>query len=127
MKAWCDGTKWLEVRPLHLVPKKFKSGCVITLDGLGNCVVDQIFHVCGMKDFQVLCVCDEDPCGTRFLTTDIPAKYSERGSPYDENFLFGNTGLSMNDLNNKDIIAFTVKWPTRSEIHVLQRAQESVE
>jgi hypothetical protein len=36
MKAWCDGVKWLEVRPLHLLPKKFKSGCVITLDGLGN-------------------------------------------------------------------------------------------
>jgi hypothetical protein len=30
-----------------------------------------------------------------------------------ENFLFGNAGLSMNDLNNKGIVAFTVVWPQR--------------
>jgi hypothetical protein len=115
MKAWSDGTKWLEVRLLHLVPKKFRSGCVITLDGLGNCVVDEIFHVCGLINLQALCVCDADPNGTKLLPTGIPAKYSERGSPSTENFVFGNAGLSINDLNNKKgIVVFTVKWPKRS-------------
>jgi hypothetical protein len=76
-------------------------------------VVDQIFHVCGLKDLQALCVCDEDPTGTKLLPTGIPAEYSERGSPYVENFLFGNAGLSMNALNNKGIVAFTVVWPKR--------------
>jgi hypothetical protein len=51
---------------------KGKSGCVIPLDTLVNCVVDQIFHVCGLKDLQTLCVCDEDPTGTKVLPTDIP-------------------------------------------------------
>jgi hypothetical protein len=77
-------------------------------------VVDEIFHVCGLKDLQALCVSDTDPTGTKLLPTGIPAKYSERGSPSIENFLFGNEGLSMNDLNNKDIVVFTVKWPKRS-------------
>ncbi len=113
LTAWCNGTKWLEVRLLHLLPKSFKPGCIITLDGLGNFVVDQIFHVCGLKDLQALCVCDEDPTGTKLLPTGIPAEYSERGSPYVENFLFGNAGLSMNALNNKGIVAFTVVWPKR--------------
>lgn len=56
---------------------------------------------------------NEDPTGTKLMPTGIPAEYSERGSPYAENFLFGNAGLSMNDLNNKGIVAFTVKWPKR--------------
>ena len=114
MKAWCDGTKWLEVRPLHILPKKFKSGCVVTLDKLGNCVVDQIFHVCGLKDLQAMCVCDADPSGTKLLPTGIPAQYIEAGSPCAENFLFGTAGLSMHDLNNKGIVVFTVKWPRRT-------------
>ena len=84
MQSWIDGTKWLEVRLMHVIHKKFKTGCVITLDGLGNCVVDEIFQVCGLKDLQALCI-----------------------------FLFGNAGLSMNDLNNKGIVAFTVVWPQR--------------
>ncbi len=99
-----------EVRKLHLLSKKFSPGCVITLDTLGNCIVDQVFHVGGLKDLQDLCVCDDDPTGTRLLPTGIPEKYSDRGSPYDENFLFGNAGLSFTDLNNKDIVLFTVKW-----------------
>jgi hypothetical protein len=45
---------------------KFKSGCVIT-PALGNCVVDQIFHVCGLKDLQALCGYEEDPTGTKLL------------------------------------------------------------
>ena len=45
MQAWCDGTKWLEVRKLHMLPAKFAPGCVITLDALGNCVVDKVFQV----------------------------------------------------------------------------------
>ncbi len=58
-------------------------------------------------------ICKRRVC-TQQLPTGIPAKCSERGSPYAENFLFGNAGLSMNDLNNKDIVVFTVKWPKRS-------------
>jgi hypothetical protein len=77
-------------------------------------VVDEIFHVCCLKDLQALCVGDEDPTGTKLLPTGIPAKYSERGSPSAENFLFGNAGLSMNDLDNEGIVVFTVKWPKRS-------------
>ena len=45
LKAWCDGRKWLEVRKLHLLPANFGPGSVITLDALGNCVVDQVFQV----------------------------------------------------------------------------------
>ena len=45
LQAWCDGTKWLEVRKLHMLPTNFAPGCVITLDTLGNCVVDQVFQV----------------------------------------------------------------------------------
>jgi hypothetical protein len=56
---------------------------------------------------------DEDPTGKKLLPTGIPAEYSERGSPDAENFLFGNAGLSMHDLNNKGIVAFTVVWPKR--------------
>jgi hypothetical protein len=52
---------------------------------------------------------------TQQLPTGIPAKCSERGSPYAENFLFGKAGLSMNDLNNKDIVVFTVKWKYKNK------------
>ena len=80
---------------------------------LCSCSSNQIFQVCGLKDLQALCVCDEDPTGKKLLPVGIPAEYSERGSPYAENFLFGNAGLSMNDLNNKGIVAFTALWPQR--------------
>ena len=63
---------------------------------------------------QALCICDDDPTGTKLLPTGIPEKYSERGSPYAKNFLFGNAGLSLADLNNEGILVFTVKWPKRS-------------
>ncbi len=66
-----------------------------------------------MKDLQALCVCDRDPTGKKLLPTGIPAEYSQKGSPYAENFLFGNAGLSFKDLNNKGIVVFTVKWPRR--------------
>jgi hypothetical protein len=45
LKAWCDGRKWLEVRKIHLLPANFGPDSVITLDALGNCVVDQVFQV----------------------------------------------------------------------------------
>jgi hypothetical protein len=35
-----------------------------------------------------------------------PCTGLKRGSPSTENFLFGNAGLSMNDLNNKGTLAF---------------------
>ena len=109
LKAWCNGTKWLEIRKLHLLPKKFTPGCVITLDVLGNCIVAQVFHIGGLKDLQALCVCDQDPTGEKLLPTGIPEKYSRWGSPTAENFLFDNVGLSFTDLNNRGIVDFTVK------------------
>ena len=64
---------------------------------------------------QALCACDRDPTGkNQLLPTGIPAEYSEKGSPYAENFLFGNAGLSFKDLNNKGIVVFSVKWPKSS-------------
>ena len=53
-------------------------------------------------------MCDEDPTGTKLLPTGIPEEYSQKGSPYAENFLFGNAGLSSTDLNNKGIVVFQV-------------------
>ena len=67
-----------------------------------------------MKDLQSLGVCDKDPTGEKLMPTGIPAEYSEKGSPYAENFLFGNAGVSFKDLNNKGIVVFTVKWTKRS-------------
>ena len=99
---------------MHLLPEKFAPGCVVTLDVLGNCIVDQVFHIGGLKDLQALCVCDQDPTGTKLLPTGIPEKFSVHGSPCAENFLFGNNGLSFEDLNNRGIVAFTVKWPKLS-------------
>ncbi len=58
-------------------------------------------------------MCDTDPTGTNLMPKGVPGEYSE-GSPYAENFLFGNAGLSFKDLNNKGIVVFTVKWPKRS-------------
>ena len=59
-------------------------------------------------------MCDRDPTGQQVLPTGIPEQYSDKGLPYAENFLFGNAGLSVNDLNKKGIVVFTVKWPKRS-------------
>jgi len=69
-----------------------------------------------LKDLQALCVCEEDPTGTKLIPTGIPEEYSRKGSPYAENFLFGNAGLSFTDLNNKGIVVFTVSWPRRSRV-----------
>jgi hypothetical protein len=88
---------------MHLLTKKFAPGSVITLDVLGHCIVDQVFHIGGLKDPQTLCFFDQDPTGTKLLSTDIPEKYSKEGSPCDENFLFVNAGLSFVDLNNRGI------------------------
>jgi len=52
LKAWCDGRKWLEVRKLHLLPANFGPGSVITLDTLGNCVVDEVFQVLMMNNTE---------------------------------------------------------------------------
>ena len=39
--------KWLEIRSrFQTLPSKFDEGCMTTLGDLGNCVVDQIFHIC---------------------------------------------------------------------------------
>jgi len=46
----------------------------------------------------------------KLLPTGVPEKYS----PSAENFLFGSAGLSFADLNNRGIVAFTVKWPKLS-------------
>ena len=86
----------------------------IALDVLGNCMVDQVFHIGGLKDLQALCVCDADPSREKLLPTGVPEKHSRYGSPSAENFLFGSAGLSFTDLNNRGIVTFTVKWPKRS-------------
>jgi hypothetical protein len=71
-------------------------------------------QVGGLKDLQAMCVCDEDPTGTKLLPTGIPKIYSEKGSPYAEKILFCNAGLSFTDLYNKGIVVFAVKSPKRS-------------
>ena len=91
----------------------FETKCVITLDELGNSVtvwstkcfksgVSRIY-----KSYESVTI-DHDPTGTRLLSTDIPQQYSEKDSPDDENFLFGNTGLSFEDLNKKGIVVTSV-------------------
>ena len=55
-----------------------------------------------------MCVCDKGPTGKKLLPTVIPEQYFEQGSPYGQNFLFGNAGMSFNDLKNKGIVVFTV-------------------
>ena len=68
---------------MGMLPKDVDSGSVITLGDLGNCVVDQVFQIGGLKDLQSMCVrdCEEDPSGTQLLVIDIPQEYSEAGSP----------------------------------------------
>jgi len=95
-------------------PTVLRVRSAIKLDVLGNCIVDQVFHIGGLKDLQALCVNDADPSGEKLLPTGVPEKHSRYGSPSAENFLFGSAGLSFADLNNRGIVAFTVKWPKRS-------------
>ena len=40
---------------------------MITLGDLGNCVVDQECQIGALKDLQSLCICQEDPSGTKLL------------------------------------------------------------
>ena len=81
---------------------------------LGNCVVDLLFHIGGLSDLKVLCVYTEHPSGTELLglglSRDTTTLCGEPDSPVSENFLFSSVGLSFQDLNNKDVVVFTVKW-----------------
>ena len=87
---------------------------MITLGDLGNAEVDEIFHIGGLKDLQNLCKCLADPLlGTGLLGLGIPPAKSEEGSPHSEEWLFSKAGLSEDDLNNKNIVVFTVKWPRK--------------
>ena len=83
-------------------------GCVVTMGALGNAQVDDIFR--GLKDLQALCACRADPTGTGLLGLGIPPDISEKGSPHSEEWLFTQADLSRDDLNNKNIVLFTVKW-----------------
>ena len=112
--AWLDGSKWFEMRRWELLPDNLRQGCVITMGDLGNAEVDQIFHIGGLKDLQAICKCRADPTGTHLLGLGIPADVSEEGSPHSEEWLFTKTALSQDDLNNKNIVIFTVKWPRLS-------------
>ena len=113
--AWLDGSKWFEMRRWELLPANFRRGSVITLGDLGNAEADQIFHVGGIKDLQRLCKCRADPTGTLLFGLGIPQAKSEEGSPHSEDWLFNKAGLSEVDLNNKNIVVFTVKWPLHSQ------------
>ncbi len=97
-----------------LLPDNFRRGCVITLGNLGNAEVDQIVRIGGLKDVQAICKCRADPTGTRLLGLGIPPAKSEEGSPHSEDWFFSKAGLSEDDLNNKNIVMFTVKWPRYS-------------
>ncbi len=112
--AYCDRTKWMEVRRWEQLPKPNGPGSVITLGMLGNCVVDLVFHIGGLSDLQALCVCTEDPSGTELLGLGLPKDTvtlcGDPGSPVSENFLFSSVGLSFQDLNNEGVVVFTVKW-----------------
>ena len=87
---------------------------MITLGDLGNAEVDEIFHIGGLMDLQAVCKCRADPTGTRLLGLGIPLEISEEGSPHSEEWLFSKAGLSEDDLNNKNIVVFTVKWSRHS-------------
>ena len=90
-----------------------KGRCNHRVEGKTDGYTDQVG---GLKDLQALCLCGEDPAGTKLLPTGIPEEYFQKDSPYAENFLFDNVGLSFTDLNNKGIVVFTVKCPKRSKI-----------
>jgi len=47
------------------------------------------------------------------LPRDPAVLRGEPGSPASENFLFSSVDLSFEDLNNKGVVVFTVKWPQR--------------
>jgi hypothetical protein len=76
---------------------------VVTIGDLGNAEVDEIFHIGGLKDLQTICKCRADPTGTGLLGLGIPLEISEQGSPHSEEWLFTQTDLSQDDLNNKNI------------------------
>jgi hypothetical protein len=44
-------------------------------------VVDEIFHIGGLKDLQALCKCRADQTGNGLLDFGIPPAKSEEGSP----------------------------------------------
>ena len=94
-----------------LLPAYFCRGCVITLDDLGNVRVDEIY-IGGLKDLQALCKCRDDPTGAVLLGFGIPPAESEQGSPHSQEWLFSQPGLSEDDLNNKNIVVFTVNLNT---------------
>jgi hypothetical protein len=48
--AYCDGSKWMEVRLIQQLPKRFGPGSVICLNPLGNCIVDLVFQIAGLAD-----------------------------------------------------------------------------
>ena len=102
------------MRRWELLPANFRRGCVITLGDLGNAQVDDIFHISVLKDLQDICKCRADPRGTDLWGLGIPLEISEKGSPHSEEWLFTHVGLSQDDLNNKDMVVFTVKWPPYS-------------
>ena len=52
--SWLDGSKWLEMQKMQLLSGNFYTDCVITLGDLGNCEVDQIFHIYGLKSCILL-------------------------------------------------------------------------
>jgi len=107
----------MEVRLIRQLPKGFGPGCVICLNPLGNCIVDLVFQIAGLADLQALCVHDDDESGTELLGFGLPRDPAvlggQPGSPASENFLFSSVGLSFEDLNNKGVVVFTVKWPKR--------------
>jgi hypothetical protein len=115
--AYCDGSKWMEVRLIQHLTKGFDPGSVICLNPLGNCIVDLVFQIGGLKDLQALCVHKDNPDGTELLgfglSRDPAMVRGESGSPVTENFLFSSVGMSFEDLNNKGVVVFTVKWPKR--------------
>ena len=59
----------------------------------------------------------DDDSGTELLGFGLPRDPAilggEPGSPASENYLFSSVGLTFEDLNNKDVVVFTVKWPKR--------------
>jgi hypothetical protein len=82
----------------YVVTSVRSTVCVITLGDLGNCAVDQIFHICSsdISHMCSLCACDENPDGTGLLGLGIPSAQSQMGYPASEDtlkiqFVFSNS------------------------------------